>query len=961
MDEKKYEEVPVELQTHNPSDYKSPAPTTPNPESGGEVPANLMVNQPQAYSKTKSAFSPNTVGLIGGALTGTAAVAAQKGKSAADWIDKKFSVHPGIQNYIDSQIGSDFNLTAKELAKITGMPVETQSQAQQAIKKISGSPEMAAQVKPVYEMVNGVPTITRYEHIPGAAAVDPLDLSPYKKTPSYHIKKHGELPLRSAIAGYDIAKGLQQLDSPAGYGDIAAGAAIGAAPFIPKSVKGVPVRAIATGLGLLPIGSEMVSSASAADVPGTAFDVATGLMGPAGMMLSPSQLGEGTVQRKREVYRPGMNVLQGSTLPPEQRAQGGLVHLAEGGESNTGPFIGYPRITNKPRDPNFKQQSGPVLGALDALIGAGPRSDISLLNPQDLKYTEAYEKFEPYGIAANVLPVIGGPLKAVGRTAARELGPKAAGMAEDYLTRIGGIANIVPNDTKIVRASEAFAPHEGKWLNTTQSDRMRSTGGDLGGPGFSRFQQIDPAYKDAAWGVGKPGTATGIVNLNQRFPEGKAIWAPMIGAETQHHSNQHVYDALTNEFNRQAGLGKLTPALRDEMNQRLTQYPEYANLFKKGIDVSNPEQLASLGDTFDRRGAIATVLSGKGVGGKKGQIFDYPGIMQEMTDPMTIGAPTHSVGTRLFTLNNQIEHRPDLHSAFPYILKGQDQGVAFNPIPKELAIPDWLQLVKDFKGREAGYMDFTRGLKGKGTPNQFIDEKWLRNLEKAGHAAGGKIARLASDLVLPAAENAARTQIIGTLPTYGKAAEALAQHGAQGRAIDFGAGLGEGAKLLGPNVDTYEPFAKNWKPTFTRPEDIPTDAYGRLTNLNVLNVVPREARDEIVQHIGRVMEPGGRGIVTTRGADVMKAQGQLGPEPMSMITSRDTYQKGFTKQELEDYMKYMLGNKFDVNKFNLGPAGVMIQKKADGGPAIKHTIKSLPDGLSKAEFEHMFNKGHIKA
>jgi hypothetical protein len=99
----------------------------------------------------------------------------------------------------------------------------------------------------------------------------------------------------------------------------------------------------------------------------------------------------------------------------------------------------------------------------------------------------------------------------------------------------------------------------------------------------------------------------------------------------------------------------------------------------------------------------------------------------------------------------------------------------------------------------------------------------------------------------------------------------------------------------------------------------------------VLNVVPREARDEIVQNIGRVMQPGGQGILTTRGADVMKAQGRPGPEPTSIITSRDTYQKGFTKQELEDYMRYMLGEKFDVNKVNLGPAGVHIQKKAEGG------------------------------
>jgi len=190
---------------------------------------------------------------------------------------------------------------------------------------------------------------------------------------------------------------------------------------------------------------------------------------------------------------------------------------------------------------------------------------------------------------------------------------------------------------------------------------------------------------------------------------------------------------------------------------------------------------------------------------------------------------------------------------------------------------------------------------------------------------------------LPPAENAARTQIIGTLPTYEKAEEELKKRGAQGKALDFGAGLGEGAKIL--KADTYEPFPKGWKPTFIDPKQIPTEAYGKLTNLNVMNVVPPKVRDEIASHIGRVIEPGGQGIVTTRGADVMKAKGRPGPEPMSIITSRDTYQKGFTKQELEDYMKRMLGEKYDVNKVNLGPAGVHVQKKkptiyTGGGIAI---------------------------
>lgn len=193
--------------------------------------------------------------------------------------------------------------------------------------------------------------------------------------------------------------------------------------------------------------------------------------------------------------------------------------------------------------------------------------------------------------------------------------------------------------------------------------------------------------------------------------------------------------------------------------------------------------------------------------------------------------------------------------------------------------------------------------------------------------ARGKAVRM----MLPPAENAARTQIPGTLPTYQKAADIFAQRGAMGRGIDYGAGLGKGAQAMPGQYETYEPFARGWSPTYSEASEIPSEAYNRLTNLNVLNVVPREARDEIVKDIGRVMEPGGLGIVTTRGGDVMKATGRPGPEPTSIITSRDTYQKGFTPAELQEYLRYMLGQGYDIERLGLGPAGAMIRKKAEGG------------------------------
>ena len=177
----------------------------------------------------------------------------------------------------------------------------------------------------------------------------------------------------------------------------------------------------------------------------------------------------------------------------------------------------------------------------------------------------------------------------------------------------------------------------------------------------------------------------------------------------------------------------------------------------------------------------------------------------------------------------------------------------------------------------------------------------------------------------PPAENAARTQIAGTLPTYKKADTLLTELSGEGKTLDFGAGLGLSKKELG--FDTYEPFPKgDFTPDFNNPTDIPSNSYKKVTNLNVLNVVPRDVRDTIVKDIGRVLEPNGRAVITTRGRDVMDAKGTVGPEPMSIITTRDTYQKGFTQPELSSYITETLGEGFAVTNNKLGAAGVTVHK-----------------------------------
>jgi hypothetical protein len=292
---------------------------------------------------------------------------------------------------------------------------------------------------------------------------------------------------------------------------------------------------------------------------------------------------------------------------------------------------------------------------------------------------------------------------------------------------------------------------------------------------------------------------------------------------------------------------------------------------------------------------------------------------------------------------------------------GGEKGEPFYPMVFEGITPEQIEIVQDY---EAGLREdddpaviAVKNLaKHKALTRMHMHQSPFKDVKMA---AGGKVGALekiiktvseiSKEAKLPAPENAARTQIAGTKPTYDKARELLKLQGVDKNIIDYGAGKGVGSYGW---ADTYEPYAKGWYPTYTKAEDIPSDKYTGLLNLNVLNVLPPELRAEAIENMGRVLEKGGQGLVTTRGKDVMSglAGGRPGPEPMSVITSWDTYQKGFTGQELEDELKRILGTGFDVNKLNLGPAGAKIQKKAEGGimePATNQLAKTF-EGYSKS-------------
>jgi SAM-dependent methyltransferase len=168
------------------------------------------------------------------------------------------------------------------------------------------------------------------------------------------------------------------------------------------------------------------------------------------------------------------------------------------------------------------------------------------------------------------------------------------------------------------------------------------------------------------------------------------------------------------------------------------------------------------------------------------------------------------------------------------------------------------------------------------------------------------------------------TQRSITLATYVKAKEFLNKNAPEGKLLDYGAGLGHGSE----GGDSFEPYPqKGFTPTYLKPEDVPSNTYTKIVNLNVLNVVPEDVRDYIVSNIGKALKPGGMAIITTRGRDVLDAKGELGREPMSIITSKNTYQKGFTPSELVNYVSSVLGKDFEVEDFKLGKAGCLVTRK----------------------------------
>ena len=331
-----------------------------------------------------------------------------------------------------------------------------------------------------------------------------------------------------------------------------------------------------------------------------------------------------------------------------------------------------------------------------------------------------------------------------------------------------------------VKASEALGQQMEKGIKrvtTTQADRTRVGGGNIGGASFSAISEADPAYAGKVWGVMDEGTAARLKNLTN--PE--TVWTTMLGSADQLKTNPVVFDKLKRQFIDSMRQGKLSSELEAKINHNL------ALTFGEGAQIRDPS-IWKEANTFEKRAALADLMMGQGItpkkggvplGGEKsgkGVIFRPTDTLIKETEP-TLLHPEHggdvstfAAGPRLFKLEKESVYRPDLHPGFPTLLTGKDLDVNMIPTPTEVFLPDWHKAFKakkperfqgpwardiierrknkayQLKGAEGpGYYDLALGLKGEGLPSQDLNDEYIRHLLREGFKDGGEVDMDAAD------------------------------------------------------------------------------------------------------------------------------------------------------------------------------------------------------------------------
>lgn len=215
------------------------------------------------------------------------------------------------------------------------------------------------------------------------------------------------------------------------------------------------------------------------------------------------------------------------------------------------------------------------------------------------------------------------------------------------------------------------------------------------------------------------------------------------------------------------------------------------------------------------------------------------------------------------------------------------------------------------------------------------------------------------------------TQIVGTERTYKRILETIARKGMS--ILDFGSGLGHGlkflkdeAKRMGFEALGYEPM---WRPDrkaaaqepdyigFESLDLIPDNSQDYIINNAVLNVVDQDTRSTIVKQMYDKLKQGGTMFVQARSwtGDVQKLMDNprnmiVGPREF-FVPSKQTFQKGFTADELINFVETQLPDA-TVVRTQFGGIGIAVTKPK---VAPETSIKTLA-GTTIKRYKNLVGK-----
>jgi len=696
---KDYTPLSIDQQTHDGAGQSYTPPSivvaTPsaNPNYNG-TPYNPQDFSPSPPPTRVDTMTPNQQGLVG-AGTG---IAANKALTTGNMGYKILNnlaggvkpAGPGaVQNYADTVLaelsGRNLHIPLEDMAKLSGFPeIRNYEQAAQAGRKIVGAPAQPDTVQHVYardpqtgQTYHSHSTVT--PGTPEIQGIDPAKLTPYEKNLAFHVKKIGAPLARSAIAGYDIGRGLSDPASVGGIADIGAGISAAAAPLIKNKWAKVGANIV----GGLPVVGAMIPGASAAplkphEVAGTAVDLATGWM-------SPTELGKATTQPKNEMYYPGMHVLQGSTLPPGH-AEGGDIKKSPASIAGTLQEVGTvqgPSLASKWSEhlaslpqttaQNMARQTGALSLGKNGIEVSDPAAWNEFMNQMPNMMGSVSKSPVEHAMAE-----LFDPIKKSGAQLAREA---------EYVHNVVPTHNFSePNKISIqdlqggvlvgVPGDRSLAGHSLLSVNGVPLSRAAEL---HGGPRYG--QRKADLGKDAFWASQK-GAASALQNKAANAAE-TAKGNPVFGMYTAMAPDASNYalhhtEALVNQLD---ALNPNKAKLRAFDNMIRDTYPDF-------LGMNHPEVINQFAANSDLRKHVADRLNKTKIAAQ----YDMPSgeaTIHAITDPNLRNVKTGTTGYSVGELNPFKELTPETeHPTYDTQIPGSFKGQMIAQLPWEHYFPD---------------------------------------------------------------------------------------------------------------------------------------------------------------------------------------------------------------------------------------------------------------------------------